>query len=98
MMLVRSRMSYVPIRAEQGKDNKMSVLRKKVETQRSSVIKENLNKLAIIASADVKFLQDTFSEINKIHRDWFDEKFEKNKNKPADDGNGDDGDTMFLKD
>ena len=35
------------------------------------MLKETLNKLAVIASAETKFLQATFADLDKLHRDAF---------------------------
>lgn len=72
-MLTRTRPNCVTIRAE--KQNKVSVFRKKVESKRSTMLKDNLNKLTLIASADAKFLSDTFAELDVMHKKFFEDTF-----------------------
>lgn len=93
--MLLSRKCVVSVRAESSAPppNKVNVYRKKVESQRTSMLKENLNKLGVIANADVKFLQDTFTELDKLHKEWFDKNFKRTDKVSKED----DGDTMFLK-
>lgn len=72
-MLTRTRPSCVTVRAE--KQNKVSIFRKKVETKRSTMLKDNINKLTLIASADTKFLSDTFTELDVMHKKFFEDTF-----------------------
>jgi hypothetical protein len=46
-------------------------LRKKYETIRAPVVRENVTKISIIASNDIKFITDMFHEIDQFHRDVF---------------------------
>lgn len=65
----------------------MTHLRNKVEKQRMATLRENMNKLSIIAGADVKFLYDTFVELDLIHKKLFDYKEVSSNNKDEDDDN-----------
>lgn len=55
-----------------NKSSKIQIFRKKVEGQRNSELKENINKLIGIASGDTRFIKDTFDEISLIHKDIVD--------------------------
>jgi hypothetical protein len=54
------------------------VLRKKVEANRAPMLRENVNKITAIASADMKFLNDVFVELDTLHKSMF-ESFGKKK-------------------
>lgn len=71
-------------------------LRKKVEAERAPVLKENLNKLASIASVDVKFLQDLVKELDVKHKEWFDEQKKKNNKKTQSNDNDNDEDINIF--
>jgi hypothetical protein len=91
MMMLRRPLT-VSVRADSKKD--MGVYRKTVETQRSSMLKDTLNKLAIIASAETKFLQTTFADLDKLHRKAFDE-MKKDRETVKEDGTNE---NIFLND
>lgn len=70
------------IRAEQASSSSaakkvvtpMTDLRKKLEKQRTATIRENMNKLAVIAGADVRFMYDALLELDTVHKKLFDYK------------------------
>lgn len=69
----------VACRAVQGPKE----LKRSLETKRMGLLKDNFNKLAMIASADVKFITDTLTELDEYHKDLV----EKIKDKAVDDSN-----------
>ena len=86
MQSIRMRSSIVRVRAE-SKPNNVNVFRKNVEEKRKVILKENLNKLTLVATEDFKFVSETFTELDKMHKEWFDKAF-KGKNKNASGGSG----------
>ena len=81
-----SRNVSVCVRASAEKPaNKVSVFRKKVEAKRNAMLKENINKLAMIASVDSKFVSDTFQELDVMHRKFFEDAFGKTKKESPED-------------
>lgn len=87
----------ISIRAEQSSAQTKKVvtpmthLRNKVEKQRLATLRENMNKLSIVAGADVKFLYETFVELDLIHKKLFDYKEVSSKENEEEEGN------IFLK-
>lgn len=77
------RMNKVVVRAESS-PSKFQVFRKKVESTRSPLLKENFNKLTFIATAEAKFVSDTLNELDKIHRDLFEKQWGKKKEDQVD--------------
>ena len=78
MHSIRMRSSIVRVRAE-SKPPSVGVFRKNVEEKRKVILKENLNKLTLVATEDFKFVSETFTELDKMHKAWFDKAF-KGKN------------------
>lgn len=66
----------------------MTDLRKKLEQQRIVTLREHLNKLAVVATTDIKLIYDTFLELDVIHKRLF-EHSEKEPEK--------EGENIFLK-
>jgi hypothetical protein len=48
------------------------MFRKNIEAKRSTMLKENYNKLLMIGSADAKFVSDTFVALDALHKEMFD--------------------------
>jgi hypothetical protein len=48
------------------------MFRKNIEAKRSTMLKENYNKLLMIGSADTKFVSDTFVALDALHKEMFD--------------------------
>ena len=89
------RLHKVIVRAESS-PSKFQVFRKKVESNRSPLLKENLNKLTFIATAETKFVSDTLNELDRIHREMFDTQWGKKNNVDVVDADVTD-DNIFLK-
>ena len=79
--MILNRMSTVEVRAstEKSSPSRLQVFRKKVESARSPLLKENFNKLTFIATAEAKFVSDTLNELDKIHKDLFEKQWGKKK-------------------
>jgi hypothetical protein len=56
----------------QKKVSPVSLFRKNIEAKRSTMLKENYNKLLMIGSADAKFVSDTFVALDALHKEMFD--------------------------
>lgn len=99
MMMMKSRPTNVKVYAQASKPSPASVLRKKIEAKRSTQLKENFNKLTMIATADTKFLTDTLTELDVLHKGFF-EKYMKPQNVPSDVNDDDisvvDDENIFL--
>ena len=72
------RKSTVTVRAQQQPNQKMSKVtsyvqgfRKGIEESRAPVAKDSWNKVAMIASADVKFANDLIKDLDKLHKGIF---------------------------
>ena len=68
MLLNRSRIATAP-RCDATK--RFGEFRRKVETKRTVVLKDHVNKLAAIGTAEVKEVTDLLKELDEIHRDIF---------------------------
>lgn len=79
MMIAPSRAGRLVVRAEKQEPSPASVYRKRVEAKRSTLLKENFTKLATIATADSKFLSDTFKELDVMHKEFFEKNFGRKK-------------------
>lgn len=77
-MYARIARSSLRIVAEQQGTRKvvtpMTDLRKKLEQQRVTALRDNLNKLASIATADVKLMYDALTELDTLHKRLFEHK------------------------
>lgn len=107
---MRSAITRMSVRVNaESKQQPVAGLRKKLEEKRKVSLKENLNKLSIVATEDFKFVSETVQELDKIHKEWFDKNFQKkgsrvndgydrdDEDSGGDSGNGQDN-TLFLKD
>lgn len=74
MQLLRT--PSVRVRASATEPSKLAAFRKKVEAKRTITLKENLNKITTVATADMKFVSDTLKELDAIHKSMF-EKYTK---------------------
>lgn len=74
MQLLRT--PSVRVHASASEPSKLAAFRKRIEARRTIGLKENLNKITSIASADVKFVSDTLNELDAIHKSLF-EKYTK---------------------
>lgn len=70
MMLVRraSRANTVTCRNESTKPKQVM---KKVETQLTNRVKENLNKFTVMAAVDFKLMYELAKEVDEIHKNAF---------------------------
>lgn len=59
------------VQAADQKIQNIQALRKKFETARTPVIRENVNKLTAVATADMKFLNDVVTELDTFHKSMF---------------------------
>ena len=72
--IVRSRSAVVTPRCcaskknETNQVNPVTVSRKRFEAKRGASLKENLNKLLVIANADIKEYGDFIKELDEIHK------------------------------
>jgi uncharacterized protein (DUF342 family) len=60
-------------------------LRARIEKNRVNTLKDNLNKLAGIASADLRLIYDSAIELDNIHKQMFDYKTDTEKAKKSED-------------
>lgn len=97
MHSIRVRNSCVSVRAE-SKPPSVSVFRKNIEEKRKVALKENLNKLTLVATEDFKFVSETFTELDKMHKAWFDKAFKGNAVNDISDVNDKNEINVFLKD
>lgn len=88
--MIRTRCLTVQVRACDAKPSPMASLRKKAEATRSSLLKDNLNKLGVIATADLKFIQEIAKELDTVHKEWFEEQNQKRSSAPQEESKGDD--------
>lgn len=72
-----TRLSNVKVYAQASKPSPISVLRKKLEAKRSSILKDNFNKLTMIATIDTKFFTETLTELDILHKDFFEKQMKK---------------------
>lgn len=99
--MLRTRPFTVKVSACDAKPSPMAGLRKKVEASRNVVLKDNLNKLASIATADTKFLQELAQELDIKHKDWFEQQRKKQQRNKSDivvvaTDDDDDTESIFL--
>jgi hypothetical protein len=69
--LVRSRSAVVTSRccaSKKNETNPVTVSRKRFEAKRGVSLKENLNKLLVIANADIKEYGDFIKDLDEIHK------------------------------
>jgi hypothetical protein len=69
------RANNVVVRAETP--SQFKVFRKKVESTRSPMLKDTVNKLTFIATTEVKFISDTLNELDQIHKGLFEKQWGK---------------------
>lgn len=70
-------------------------LRSRIEKNRVNTLKENLNKLAGIASADIRMIYDAAIELDTIHKQMFEYNSENNKDNKK---NKQEDENIFVKD
>jgi len=68
LLIKNSRVMVKPQCSSEKKTNPISVSRKNFEKTRSESLKENFNKLMVIASSDLKEYSDFFKELDEIHK------------------------------
>ena len=68
LLIKSSRVTIKPLCSSEKKINPVSVTRKNFEKTRSESLKENFNKLIVIASSDIKEYSDFFKELDEIHK------------------------------
>jgi hypothetical protein len=101
--LVRSRSAVVTSRccaSKKSETNPVSVSRKRFEAKRGVSLKENLNKLLVIANADIKEYGDFFKELDEIHKkevNAFIDKVKAGGSSPASSSSSEDeGENIFV--
>jgi alanyl-tRNA synthetase len=57
-----------PLCSSEKKVNPVNVIRKNFEKIRSESLKDNFNKLMVIAASDIKEYSDFFKELDEIHK------------------------------
>lgn len=67
-MMLLSRRSVVCVASAKKTESPIVRARKAFETKRMASLKENLNKIVAIATADVKELTDFVKELDDLHR------------------------------
>lgn len=95
-MLATSRRTVVAHASAQQKPSPAAAFRKRVEAKRTNILKENFSKLATIATADSAFLNETFKELDTMHREFFDKAFAKKKEDEVADNEKGDSENIFL--
>lgn len=68
LLIKSSRVMVKPICSSEKKVNPINVTRKNFEKIRSESLKDNFNKLMVIASSDIKEYSDFFKELDEIHK------------------------------
>jgi hypothetical protein len=66
--IIKTRVSITPICSAKKPETPINVTRKNFETKRTASLKENVNKLLLIAASDVQEYSDFFKELDVIHK------------------------------
>jgi uncharacterized membrane protein YjjP (DUF1212 family) len=82
-ILLRSRTTTKISCSSEKKESSISISRKQFEKKRNISLKENVNKLLIIASSDLKEYSDFFKELDEIHKKEINKIIDKVKNKSS---------------
>lgn len=68
LLTSRSRINIITRASADKKENPISIARKAYEAKRTVTAKENLNKLLMIASSDIKELNEFIKDLDDIHK------------------------------
>jgi hypothetical protein len=66
--MLLSRRSIICVASSKKPDNPVVAARKAFEKRRMTSVKENFNKLVVIATADAKEVTDFLKELDEIHK------------------------------
>lgn len=82
ILAAKTRASFVKVRcSSEKKDSAVTVARKAFEKKRAKSVKENFNKLLVVANSDVKEIGDFLKELDEIHKKEMSVLFDKVKTK-----------------
>ena len=74
--MILARRSLTCVASSQKPQNSIAAARKAFEKRRTSSVKENFNKLVLIATSDTKEITDFMKELDELHKKQF-ESFKK---------------------